>query len=55
MNAIDDFELERICDRSADFCGCNCMACEAFAANKRYHDGYNEEDDEGDDEENYEE
>ena len=33
---LNDFELERICERSPD-CGCDCMKCEAFAANMRYH------------------
>lgn len=45
---LDDFQLERICDRSPD-CGCNCMKCEAFAANQRFHNGDHEDDDDDDD------
>lgn len=36
---LDDFQLERICERSAGLCGYNCIRCEAFAANQRYHNG----------------
>ena len=36
---LDDFQLERICERSEKFCGLNCIKCEAFAANMRYHNG----------------
>jgi len=35
---LSDEQLERICERSEDFCGCDCIRCEAFAANRRYHD-----------------
>lgn len=44
---LSDIELERICERSPD-CGCNCMKCPAFAANMRYHDGYNDDEDDDD-------
>lgn len=51
---LDDFELERICDRSADFCGLNCAKCEAFAANMRWHDGdYDDDDSDGDNDDDY--
>lgn len=36
---LDDFQLEAICERSEGLCGCNCIKCEAFAANQRYHNG----------------
>ena len=42
---LDDFQLERICDRSADFCGLNCRQCEAFLANLRYHGDIVDDDD----------
>lgn len=45
---LDDFQLERICDRSTDFCGLNCRQCEAFLANLRYH-GYIADDDDDED------
>lgn len=45
---LDDFQLERICDRSADFCGMNCRSCEAFQANLRYH-GFLPDDEEDED------
>ena len=48
---LDDFQLERICDRSADFCGLNCAKCEAFAANMRYHEGYTSDDEDDYDDE----
>lgn len=44
---LDDFQLERICDRSPD-CGCNCMKCEAFAANQRFHNGDHDDEDDDD-------
>ena len=40
---LTDAQLERICDASPD-CGCDCMHCEAFAANYRYNNGYTEDD-----------
>lgn len=46
---LDDFQLESICERSGDFCGCHCVTCEAFAANQRYHNGDYDDDDEEDD------
>jgi len=45
---LTDEQLERICERSPE-CGCNCMKCEAMAANRRWHNG-DYEDDEYDDE-----
>lgn len=45
---LDDFQLEQICNRSADFCGLNCAKCEAFAANMRYHGDIADDDDEPD-------
>lgn len=45
---LTDFQLDAICERSPH-CGCDCRRCEAFAANQRYHNGYDDdEDDEGD-------
>jgi len=41
---LSDEQLERICERSPE-CGCNCIKCEAFAANWRYHNGYDDDDD----------
>lgn len=41
---LTDEQLERICERSGDFCGCHCITCEAFAANQRYHNGYDDDD-----------
>ena len=41
---LDDFQLERICERSAGLCGNDCRRCEAFQANQRYNDGYRESD-----------
>lgn len=35
---LSDFQLDEICERSVD-CGCDCIRCEAFAANMRYHEG----------------
>ena len=43
---LTDEQLERICERSENLCGLNCMKCEAFAANMRYHNGDYEDDDE---------
>ena len=37
MRPISDSELEKICERSPE-CGCNCMQCEAFAANRKWHE-----------------
>ena len=34
---ITDAQLDAICERSGDMCGCKCASCEAFAANMRYH------------------
>ena len=42
---LTDEQLERICERSEKFCGLNCIKCEAFAANMRYHNGEYEDDD----------
>lgn len=36
---LTDEQLERICERSEKFCGLNCMKCDAYAANIRYHNG----------------
>ena len=36
MNLISDAELERICERKT--CDCNCMRCEAFAANMKFNE-----------------
>jgi len=36
---LSDSELDKICERSQD-CGCDCIRCEAFAANVRYHNGF---------------
>ena len=33
---LTDAELDAICRRS-DYCGGDCMGCEAFAANIRHH------------------
>ena len=41
---LTDEQLERICERSEKFCGFNCMKCDAFAANMRYHNGDYEDD-----------
>ena len=41
---MTDFELERFCERNPH-CGCNCYKCPAFAANWRYNNGYDDEDD----------
>lgn len=40
---LTDEQLELICERSG--CDCECIKCPAFAANRRYHFGYEEEDD----------
>ena len=45
---LDDFQLERICYSSL-YCGCNCIRCEAFAANQRFHNGDHEDEDDDDD------
>lgn len=51
---LDDFQLAKICERSGDFCGCQCISCEAFAANQRYHNGdYDTDDDEDVDDDGY--
>jgi hypothetical protein len=42
---LTDEQLDRICERSAGLCGNNCMKCEAFAANWRYNNGYDDDDD----------
>ena len=34
---ISDEELDRICERSEQTCGCDCKNCEAFWANYRYN------------------
>lgn len=34
---LSDSQLEAICERSPE-CGCKCASCEAFAANRRYHE-----------------
>lgn len=44
---MDDFELEGFCERNPH-CGCNCLKCEAFAANYRYNNGYDDFDDDDD-------
>lgn len=42
-----DKQLYRICQASEKFCGLNCIKCEAFAANMRYHNGdYEDEENE---------
>lgn len=33
---LNDSQLDRLCENSPD-CGCDCMRCEAFEANQRYH------------------
>lgn len=45
---LSDYEFERICERSELTCGHNCMTCEAFQANQRYHN-WDEEEDEDED------
>lgn len=45
MYVLTDEQLERICERSAGLCGNNCRLCEAFIANMRYNEGYEEDDD----------
>ena len=35
---LSDSQLEAICERSERFCGLDCMKCEAFQANLRYHE-----------------
>ena len=45
---LTDEQLERICESSPN-CGCNCIKCEAFAANWRYHNGYDDDDDSDED------
>jgi len=35
---LTDEQFERICERSAGLCDCNCIKCDAFAANMRYHE-----------------
>ena len=41
---LTDEQLERICESSPN-CGCICMKCAAFAANRRFHNGDHEDDD----------
>ena len=46
---LTDAQLERICESSPN-CGCNCLKCEAFAANYRYNNGdYDDYPDDDDD------
>lgn len=40
---LTDEQLDRICESSPN-CGCNCQRCEAFAANWRYNNGYDDDD-----------
>ena len=35
---LSDSQLDAICERSEGLCGNDCMRCEAFAANQRYHE-----------------
>lgn len=50
---MTDYELEQFCIRNTD-CGCDCMACPAFAANQREELGLDEHDaSEDDDYERY--
>ena len=35
---LSDEQLERLCERSEGLCGYDCIRCEAFAANRRYHE-----------------
>ena len=42
---LTDEQLDRICERSEGLCGCNCQKCEAFWANYRYNNGYDDIDD----------
>ena len=44
---MTDYELEKYCN-THPYCDCNCMKCEAFAANHRYHMGYEDDDDDDD-------
>lgn len=34
---LSDSQLDAMCERSEGLCGCDCIHCEAFAANQRYH------------------
>lgn len=43
---LTDEQLDAICERSYDFCGQDCLRCEAFQANMRYNDRYEEYEDE---------
>ena len=43
---LTDEQLDRICERSAGMCGDNCIKCEAFAANWRYNNGYEDDENE---------
>ena len=36
--SLSDAQLEAICERSEGMCGNDCMRCQAFAANMRYHE-----------------
>lgn len=42
---LTDEQLDRICERSEGLCGNNCAKCEAFAANWRYNNGYDIDED----------
>ena len=46
---LTDEQLDRICERSAGLCGCKCYNCEAFAANWRYNNGYDDTDEDDED------
>lgn len=41
---LTDAQLDKICESSPN-CGCDCIKCEAFAANWRYNNGYDDNDD----------
>lgn len=43
---LTDEQLDRICERSSGLCGNNCTKCEAFAANWRYNNGYEDDENE---------
>lgn len=45
---LTDEQLDRICERSVGLCGNNCAKCEAFAANWRYNNGYDDTDEDDD-------
>lgn len=46
---LTDKQLDRICEHSAGLCGCKCYNCEAFAANWRYNNGYDDTDEDDED------